>query len=242
MMASDAASTAPPPEPPAPEPRHRSAASAMLRTARRMLLALIVLATAWVGGLIWFAHKIPRAEKTIVSEAPTDAVVVLTGGPLRLREGLELLEHGKAKKLFVSGVAQKVELTELLRTAKKSLDAAACCITLGHAAADTAGNAVETRQWMENEGFHSLRLVTASYHMQRSLLEFRRAMPEFQIVPHPVFPDRFMRASWWAWPGTLALVVSEYQKYIAAGARFWLVTEAHKVEPRRTDEARGTGG
>jgi uncharacterized SAM-binding protein YcdF (DUF218 family) len=237
-MSGDETEAAPPPSP----RRRRTAASAMLRTARRMLLALIVLLTAWVGGLIWFAHKIPRAEKTVVSEAATDAVVVLTGGPLRLREGLDLLDHGKAKKLFVSGVSRNVELSELLRTAQKTPDAVACCITLGHAAADTAGNAAETRQWMENEGFHSLRLVTASYHMQRSLLEFHRAMPEFQIVPHPVFQERFMRSSWWAWPGTLALIVSEYQKYIAAGARFWLVTEAHKADARRIDEARGSGG
>lgn len=225
-----------------PVVRKRSAASAMLRTARRMVLALILIAAGWTGGLIWFAHKIPRPEKTTVSEAPTDAVVVLTGGPLRLRVGLELLESGKAKKLFVSGVSRNVELTELLRTAQKSPDAVACCITLGHAAADTAGNAAETRLWMEHEGFRSLRLVTASYHMQRSLLEFRRAMPDLDIVPHPVFQEGFMRSSWWAWPGTLALVVTEYQKYLAAGARFWLVTEAHKAETRRSDEARGPGG
>lgn len=241
MSDRDDIATAAPPAPP-PTVRRRTAASAMLRTARRLVLALVLLGAAWVGGLIWFAHKIPRPEKTVVSEASTDAVVVLTGGPLRLREGLELLEHGKAKKLFVSGVSRNVDLSELLRTAQKSPDAVACCITLGHAAADTTGNAFETREWMQREGFHSLRLVTASYHMQRSLLEFHRAMPDVDIVPHPVFPDRFMRNSWWQWPGTLALIVTEYQKFIAAGARFWLVTEAHKTDPRGTNEARGSGG
>ena len=50
------------------------------------------------------------------------------------------------------------------------------------------------RSGCESEGFHSLRLVTASYHMPRSMLEFARAMPDIAIVPNPVFPE-FMRES-----------------------------------------------
>ena len=76
---------------------------------------------------------------------------------------------------------------------------------------------------MRQEGFHSLRLVTASYHMPRSLLEFSRAMPEVHIIPHPVFPERVKQERWWAWPGTASLIVAEYQKYLlalaAAGVR-----------------------
>lgn len=210
----------------------RKATSAMLRTARRMAALLAVLVIAWVGGLVWFAHRIPSPDNTVVSPEATDAVVVLTGGPLRLKAGLELLEAGKAKKLFVSGVSRQVDLTELLRTAQTSPAAVACCISLGHDAADTSGNASETRLWMEHEGFHSLRLVTANYHMQRSLLEFRYAMPEMTIVPNPVFPDSFKRNHWWAWPGTFALIVTEYQKYVAAAGRAWLLTEAHELQQR----------
>ena len=171
-----------------------------------------------------------------MSEEPTDAVVVLTGGPLRIREGLDLLEKGKAKKLFVSGVSRRVDLAELLRTAQTRPESVACCIALGHDAEDTTGNAAETRQWMEHEGFHSLRLVTANYHMQRSLLEFRYAMPDMTIVPNPVFPESFKRNHWWAWPGTFALIVSEYQKDLAAGARYWLITEVQTSEGRSSAE------
>jgi uncharacterized SAM-binding protein YcdF (DUF218 family) len=90
---------------------------------------------------------------------------------------------------------------------------------LGYSADNTIGNATETRQWMEREGYRSLRLITASYHMRRSLLEFRRAMPDVEIVVHPVFPDTFMRDTWWAWPGTLSLIVIEYHKYVAVRVR-----------------------
>lgn len=212
-----------------PGTRAREATSAMLHSARRALAVLGVLVAVWLAGLVWFANRIPSPDGTVISPATTDAIVVLTGGPLRLKAGLELLEAGKAKKLFVSGVGKHIDLAELLHAAQTSSSAVACCVALGHEAADTTGNATETRQWMEHEGFHSLRLVTANYHMQRSLLEFRYAMPDMEIVPNPVFPDSFKRNHWWAWPGTFALIVTEYQKYLAAAARAWLLTEAHRL-------------
>jgi uncharacterized SAM-binding protein YcdF (DUF218 family) len=193
----------------------RHTAGAMLRTVRRLLVTLGLIGGAWVGGLIWFAESIPRDREAPSSAQATDAIVVLTGGAARLKAGLVELEAGRARKLFVSGVNPRVELSELLRTAGQPASAVECCIVLGYAADNTLGNAAETRQWMEREGYRSLRLVTANYHMRRSLLEFRRAMPHVDIVAHPVFPDTFMRDSWWSWPGTLALIVSEYHKYLA---------------------------
>ena len=144
---------------------------------------------------------------------------MLTGGSLRLQRGLELLREGKGRKLFVSGVNQQVDLDELLRSAGNAPDWALCCIALGHEADNTVGNAQETARWMRSQGFRSLRLVTAWYHMPRSLLEFDRAMPDIEIVAHPVFPDQVKQERWWAWRGTAALLMGEYTKYLAALAR-----------------------
>jgi uncharacterized SAM-binding protein YcdF (DUF218 family) len=69
---------------------------------------------------------------------------------------------------------------------------------------------------MKGQGFHSLRLVTADYHMLRSLFEFRRAMPETEIIAHPVFPNQVRRESWWRSPGTASLLISEYDKFLVA--------------------------
>lgn len=191
------------------------------RTLRRRLAWLVALlsvpAIAYLVGLTWFAESIPRTIERADEE--TDAVVALTGGPLRLRAALAILAEGRAKKLFVSGVYRGVDVAELLRVARQRPDSVECCIVLGYAADNTAGNAMETHEWMARQGYTSLRLVTASYHMQRSLLEFHRAMPAARIVPHPVFPDGFMRDAWWRWPGTLSLIVTEYHKYLAALAR-----------------------
>jgi uncharacterized SAM-binding protein YcdF (DUF218 family) len=178
-----------------------------------------VLCLLWLAGLSWFATP-PAVESRA---APTDAIVVLTGGSLRVQSGIELLREGKGRKLFVSGVNQQVDLDDLLRVSGNIPDWTAvwalCCVVLGHESDDTLGNAHETARWMRSQGFRSLRLVTAWYHMPRSLLEFDRAMPEIDIVAHPVFPDQVKQEHWWAWHGTAALLVNEYNKYLAALVR-----------------------
>ena len=70
-------------------------------------------------------------------DSPTDAIVVLTGGRLRLESGLALLADGKAKKLFISGVNPRVERDVLLRSLGPAAEREACCIVLGHEADNT---------------------------------------------------------------------------------------------------------
>jgi uncharacterized SAM-binding protein YcdF (DUF218 family) len=178
---------------------------------------LAVLPLAWLAGLVWFAAGIPSSVPD--ENAFTDAIVVLTGGSLRVDSGLTLLLEGKAKRLFVSGVHQGVGREEMLRVSRQTPSWVACCVDLGHEAESTQGNALETREWMHRQRFRSLRLVTASYHMRRSLLEFHRVMPEITIIAHPVFPERVKQSEWWAWPGTASLIVGEYNKYLGALAR-----------------------
>ena len=145
-------------------------------------------------------------------------MIVLTGGTGRLEAGLQLLAEGYAKLLFVSGVARGVDVQALLRLVRRKPDEFACCIAVGYRADNTAGNAVETTEWIRKNKLTSLRLVTASYHIPRSLYEFRRAMPDIKIIPHPVFPPQFKRDNWWRWPGTAKLLASEFNKFLVARA------------------------
>lgn len=186
----------------------------MVRLLAGMLATLLVL---WGGGLVWFARQLPR--EVADGDRITDAIVVLTGGSGRVETGLKLLARERAKKLFISGVYRGVEVNEILRFASEAPEDLACCIALGYVADNTAGNALETAEWMRGEGYHSLRLVTAAYHMPRSLVEFRRAMPDVEIVPHPIFPDHVKQSDWWRWPGTALLFASEYNKYLASWLR-----------------------
>lgn len=187
----------------------------MVRYGAGLFLILLVL---WIAGLIWFAAQVPSSGITTLRK--TDAIVVLTGGTGRLDTGLQLLEDGLAQQLFVSGVARNVDVSALLRVAQRKPDELACCISVGYQADDTAGNARETAVWVGTKGIKSIRLVTASYHMPRSLVEFRRALPDLTILAHPVYPPQFKRDRWWLWPGTAALLSSEFNKYVLARLGF----------------------
>ncbi len=176
-----------------------------------------LLLVLWLSGLIWFAAMLP--QQVADAKRKTDAIVVLTGGSGRLSQGLDLLAEKQGRKLFVSGVYRGLDVTQLLQSGQQSPDEFQCCVTLGYEADDTEGNATETAAWMEAEQFRSLRLVTANYHMPRSLIEFRLAMPDIEIVPHPVFPETFKQDDWWLWPGSAALLAREYSKYLIALVR-----------------------
>ena len=84
---------------------------------------------------------------------------------------------------------------------------------------NTLGNAIETAEWSRDKNFRSLRLVTSAYHMPRSLIEFKHAMPNIQIIAHPVFPAHVKVDEWWAWSGTAELIASEYTKFLLAWLR-----------------------
>ena len=193
-----------------------------------LLLIILLVLFVWFIGLVKFTKSIPEA--VVDTETKTQAIVVLTGGSKRLDEGFALLSSDMAERLFISGVYRGVDARQLFRLFKHSPSKEACCIDIGRDADDTVGNARETWEWMKKNDLKSIRLVTAGYHMPRSLLEFRHAMPGVQIIPHPVFPNTVIMKRWWLWPGTAQLILSEYSKTMLAKILHWI--EALKPEQK----------
>jgi len=177
----------------------------------------IIICAIWWGGFVAFTDLVPRQ---IIDEASqTDGIVVLTGGTERLNTGLTLLSEHKAEKLLISGVYHGVDLEEILSLSKRAPEELECCVDIGHEADSTRGNAKETAAWVKKMNFQSLRLVTASYHMPRSLLEFSFSLPSTHIIAHPVFPEHVKVDQWWLWPGTATLLIGEYNKYLLVWLR-----------------------
>jgi uncharacterized SAM-binding protein YcdF (DUF218 family) len=191
----------------------------------RLIHLLLGVVTLWLIGLLAFIAVIPGPTAKLDTESKTDAIIVLTGGGDRLAEGFRLLDRGLAKRLLVSGVATGVTLPQLLdrlgdeQPAMPSAEELACCVTLGYDAVSTVGNADESAEWLRSNGATSVRLVTANYHMLRSLLEFRRKVPGLTVVPHPVFPGEVRDPHWFVKPRTLLLLINEYHKYLVALGR-----------------------
>lgn len=176
---------------------------------RSFLLATLIAAGVWFAGFLCFVSVTETPPPPDLP--PADGIVVLTGGADRIADGLRLLAAGKGRELLVSGVASKLDLAEMARRA--GLDPAQLDghVTLGRAALTTRGNAAEAALWARQNGFHSLILVTATYHMPRARAEFARAMPDVTFYAAAVVPPA-MRGPW-RWT-TLRLLVVEYSKFL----------------------------
>ena len=204
----------------------------MSRALNRLTLSFLICVVLWLAGLLWFITQIPNQPNSDYRK--TDAIVALTGGSNRLEYALELLTKGKGTKLFISGVHDKTTTESMLSHAQSNIRAKinalpAESVVLGHEAENTIGNAEETKRWLAKEGYHSIRLVTANYHMPRSLEEFRHTLPDILIVPEPVFPDYFTLAGWWNHADARTLVLLEYHKFMASKLRHWFVSATHQV-------------
>lgn len=175
----------------------------------------------WLQGLLWFVNSLPR--ETGDTKTPTDAIVILTGGSERLGSAIDLLDHKLARELFISGVGKDATIEAILAQSDTKLpDNMAQLlprITLGYEAEDTKGNAVESANWLRKKGYRSVRLVTANYHIPRSMLEFRQQLPHIKIIPNPVFSNNVILDHWWDYSGTRKLLISEYHKYLAVKLR-----------------------
>lgn len=183
---------------------------------RRLAIAGSVLLVLWCGGFLWFAETLPVAVPDPLPKA--DGVVVLTGGAERLSTGLALLAEDPMARLLVSGVHRDVGLEQLRGQGLAVPPALAERVDLGHAAANTFENATETAAWVEKHGLRSVRVVTAAYHLPRSMLLLRHAMPGVALIGHPVLTPNVPLQVWWKWPGTAWLLAGEYTKYVIAAA------------------------
>lgn len=148
---------------------------------------LMLLAIMYAGFAVYVLTLQPKSPP-----APSDAVIVLTGGPGRVQAGFDLILNGRAQALLITGVHPDVRLTDLIRG--MSADAqnkliSHCCITLGYTAESTADNAREAAEWTLEQDIPegaNIHIVTSDFHMPRALLQFRRVLNHTTLYPWPV--------------------------------------------------------
>jgi uncharacterized SAM-binding protein YcdF (DUF218 family) len=196
---------------------HRIWMTKIIYILRYALFALAVCVTLFTGGFLLFTNAI---ERDISTPQAAEGVVALTGGKDRIGQAFKILAAGQAKRLLISGVHPSTKASQLQRLVPRGAEFFSCCVDLGRAALDTYGNAMETREWVAKHGFSSLIVVTSSYHMPRTLIEFSGAMPNIQLIPHAVISRRFRADQWWSPGPTQRLLFFEYVKYLNALTRY----------------------
>ena len=195
---------------------------------RRVFLLCVALGVVGLGaGFVVFARLIDYQERT-ATLTPADGVVALTGGSDRVIDAVELLAQGRARRLLITGVNQQTSRHEMARLMPNFQRLFDCCIDLGRAALNTAGNADETRRWVEQNAIgSSLIVVTSNYHMPRALVELRSALPRLELIPYPVVSDRLRNSDWRSDAQVARLLAIEYVKFIAALVRTKIMPPAN---------------
>jgi uncharacterized SAM-binding protein YcdF (DUF218 family) len=159
---------------------------------------------------------------------PSDAIIVISGDEdqARLRAGLSLWEDGWAGRLIFSGAARAGPVSNAAAMRMMALEAGVptSAILVDDWGADTYGNAVRTRQLMEQNQLHSGILVTSPYHLQRATLTFQSVFrgSNIRLIASSAPDSSWRKQSWWLRPDLRLLTISELEKlaYIAVTGRY----------------------
>lgn len=189
-----------------------------VRAFKASFFAALLLLVLYGIGFVLFANHVAGLQ--MPEEPPdADAIIVLTGGHLRLEPAVALLRAGKGQRLLISGVHPDTDIASLRRVTGADASLFQCCIDIDHMALDTAGNAEETAKWLKAHKFSSAIIVTNNYHVPRSLFEMRRKIGSAALSPYPVVNSRIDRLRWISDREVLRVLFIEYAKYVAALGR-----------------------
>lgn len=193
---------------------------------RWRVLFLVAVLGALAALLLGFTNFAAAVHGLKAPDPPpkAQAIVALTGGSLeRLRTGVRLLEGGYGQRLLITGVnpaATDKDIALALAVDAQRFD---CCVDLGRSASDTIGNAAETAAWAHAHEFRDIILVTEDYHMARSLIELRLALPQAHFTAYPVASRLGQPEVWQGDPRLAARLGAEYLKLLAIQAREGLI-------------------
>lgn len=191
----------------------------LFKTAYKITLYLFVI---WLLGFGLYYIKLPSLD-TLDTGDKADAIVVLTGGAGRLEYALKILKSERASRMLISGVnplVQSKELQQLTGADKELFD---CCIELDYKADDTVGNVLQTKEWAERHNIKSFILVTADYHMPRSMILFKEQITDITITPAPVTTD-----------AKITYFIREYNKYLFTLLRSGRTLHKETAKPQDT--------
>lgn len=181
----------------------------------------IVLAAGLLAAGYDFSHFVARADRAVTPDPPIDAqaITALTGASnARIVAAVQLADSLQLP-LLISGVHVDTRPEDIAEIADVDVAEIACCVTLGKAAASTEGNGSEVAEWARRRNVTRIIVVTSEYHMDRALLELRRAMPEGHFIPHAVTTTKVRPRDWFRDPATARRLVEEWAKYRIAGLR-----------------------
>lgn len=190
-----------------------------MRTVARIIVLVLVVSLLVAG---WdFSRFVARADHAVTPDPPIDAqaVAALTGASnARIVAAVQLADSLQLP-LLISGVHIDTSAGDIAEISGVDVGEIQCCVTLGRAAATTEGNGAEVAEWARRHRVERIIVVTSEYHMDRAMLELRRAMPEGHFIPHAVTTTKVRPGDWYRDPATAKRLVEEWLKFRIASFR-----------------------
>ena len=157
---------------------------------RRLLLILAGLVAAWlVACLVLFVW--PPAESSPPAHA--DVVVVLSGSKQRLPPALALIRRGVAPVLALSTVQETPHWPQAERLCATHRYAGAHVVCFTAVPYSTRGEARTVARLAREHGWHSIVVVSSTFHLTRAKMLFRRCYHgRLAMVGSP--------STWWQLP------------------------------------------
>jgi len=198
---------------------------------RRRALAIAVIALLVVA--VAAVPLLGAAGRFLVEENPlahADAIVVLTGSyPDRILEAVALYRDGWAPRIILCRESENAgfrklqslgvtvpRVFELNRSVAEQLGVPSDAITvLERPAGSTYSEAEVVLDYVLQQGYRSILLVTSKYHSARAARIYRfLANDRIAIIVRPARDDDFQPNGWWRDRPSTRRVVIEYQKLL----------------------------
>ncbi len=163
--------------------------------------------------LIMFVDFVYKTYTYKQKDIKTDAIVVFAGGKGRIEEAIRLFRTNKGEYLFLVGLDPSVRLKDIYQ--HKPKDPPIEKIILEKLSKNTFENALFSRDLLVEKNIKSIQLITSRYHMKRSSLLLRSALPKnVSIHSYPVDTAN-LKENWWSDKASLILLSKEFYKYCA---------------------------
>ena len=158
-----------------------------------------------------FYTFINKQTKKISTYRGVDAIIVFTGGENRVQSGIDLISNNVGKRLFISGVNPDTNIFDISEQILSDEDLLNCCIDLGKKANNTIENAIESIDWIKNNNYKNVIIVTSNYHMKRSLFILKNFDRSINFIPHNV-QSKFLQNKNITIYAKMKTIISEYAK------------------------------
>jgi uncharacterized SAM-binding protein YcdF (DUF218 family) len=190
--------------------------AAPIGAALMLLLRLIMVAVLLLAAALLAPGFILDAPQP--TPAPSDAIVVISGDEqmARFAEGVNLYQRGLGHYLVFSGAAfdNGTSNADVMHDLALQRGVPASAILEEPQGEDTWGNAVYTRQVLEEHALESAILVTSPYHLRRAQVTFDAVYSGsgIRLTVHAAPDSQWRKQSWWQQDETRRLTLTELQK------------------------------